>query len=171
MKKTIPLTTFSIAAVIFSSFLASAICPICTIAVAGGAGWLRYLGVDDLITGLWTGALLLSISLWFLTWLDKKAVKFKFRNAVSIFAIYAISIIPLYFTNTFSNPLNKLFGIDKLLFGIIIGTLLFSFAVLSDKHLRKLNDSKVVFPYQKVIIPLAYLIIASIIIYLLVRML
>jgi hypothetical protein len=157
--------------IISSSFLASAICPICTIAVAGGAGLLRYYGVDDLLTGLWAGALLLSISLWFLTWLDKKAVKFKFRNAVSILAIYAISIIPLYFTNMFNNPLNKIMGIDRLLFGIIIGTLVFYFAVLSDKHLRKLNDSKVVFPYQKVIIPLVYLIIASIIIHLLVGML
>lgn len=171
MKKIILLVTIFITAAIFSSFLASAICPLCTIAVAGGAGLLRYWGIDDLITGLWTGALLLSISLWFINWLDKKAVKFKFRNIISTISIYAISIIPLYFTSMFDNPLNKIFGIDKLLIGIVAGTSLFYISVLSDKHLKKINDSRVVISYQKVIIPLVYLIIASIIIFLLERML
>jgi hypothetical protein len=34
------------------------VCPVCTIAVAGGVGLCRYLGIDDLISGSWIGALL-----------------------------------------------------------------------------------------------------------------
>jgi hypothetical protein len=37
------------------------VCPVCTIAVAGGVGLCRYLGIDDLISGAWIGALLFSL--------------------------------------------------------------------------------------------------------------
>jgi len=44
---------FSILAAIFANFLIStkvyAICPVCTVAVAGGVGLSRWLGIDDLM--------------------------------------------------------------------------------------------------------------------------
>lgn len=36
-------------------------CPVCTVAIGVGVGLCRYLGIDDLITGLWIGALLLAL--------------------------------------------------------------------------------------------------------------
>jgi hypothetical protein len=46
---------------------------------------------------------------------------------------------------------------------MLIGGVIFGLAVLSDKALRHLNQGKVVVYYQKVIIPLLYLIVASLI--------
>ena len=40
---------------------ALAVCPICTIAVGAGVGLSRYFGVDDAITGLWVGGLIVSM--------------------------------------------------------------------------------------------------------------
>jgi hypothetical protein len=33
-------------------FMAKAVCPVCTIAIASGVGLCRYLGIDDLVSGL-----------------------------------------------------------------------------------------------------------------------
>ena len=40
---------------------ALAVCPICTVAVATGIGFSRWLGIDDTITGLWIGGLTVSL--------------------------------------------------------------------------------------------------------------
>jgi DMSO reductase anchor subunit len=52
---------------------------------------------------------------------------------------------------------------DKLLFGVIVGTVVFILAVLADKYVRMINEGKPVIKWQKVIIPLVFLIIMSII--------
>jgi hypothetical protein len=36
----------------FLPFMAKAVCPVCTIAIASGVGLCRYLGIDDLVSGL-----------------------------------------------------------------------------------------------------------------------
>ncbi|HRZ29924.1 MAG TPA: hypothetical protein P5052_04275 [Candidatus Paceibacterota bacterium] len=33
-------------------FTSQAVCPVCTVAIASGVGLCRYLGIDDLISGL-----------------------------------------------------------------------------------------------------------------------
>ena len=64
---------------------------------------------------------------------------------------------------------NTILGMDRLLFGVIIGTAVFLFSMGSDWYLRKINQEQIVFKYQKVIIPLTQLVIASIIAYLLLK--
>jgi len=149
--------------------LAAAVCPACTIAVATGVGLLRGFGIDDLISGLWLGALIISSILWFISWLDKKNIKFLFRKITIIVVFYLVFILPLYYMKTIGIPGNVLLGIDKLLFGVIIGSIIFILAVLSDKYLRNINEDKVVVPYQKVFIPIIYLIISSLIVYFLLK--
>lgn len=142
------------------------ICVICTAAVGAGVGLSRWLGVDDSIAGLWIGGLAVSITLWTINWLGGKNIKFFGRQPL-IFIIYYASIIwPLYHYNIIGHPLNKLWGIDKLLLGIIIGTVGFIVAISFNEYLKKKNGGRVYFPFQKVIIPVGLLAILSLALYL-----
>jgi hypothetical protein len=142
-----------------------AVCPVCTVAVAGGVGLCRWLGISDLISGTWIGGLIISMIIWFLSWLDKKNIRFKFRRILTVIAFYVLTVAPLHWTNIMGHPMNKMWGIDKLLFGIIIGSMIFMAAVLFEKFLRSKNQQKAFFPFQKVVVPLVFLIITSLIFY------
>ena len=79
MKKTsIIIAIFSVVSILKYK-VAEAVCPLCTIAVAGGVGFSRWIGIDDTISGLWIGALTLSMALWNINWFDKKKIHFKFH--------------------------------------------------------------------------------------------
>lgn len=143
-----------------------AVCPVCIIAVGAGVGLCRWWGIDDLISGTWIGGLIVSIIIWVLNWLDKKSVKFKFRRLTVIILFYFIVIIPLYQMGIMGHPLNKFWGIDKLLFGIISGSLVFVISVWLNNFLKKKNQGRVFFPLQKVVLPILFLLITSLIFYL-----
>ncbi|MEM5801073.1 MAG: hypothetical protein QW474_03035 [Candidatus Aenigmatarchaeota archaeon] len=145
----------------------AAVCPLCTVAVGVGVGLTRYFGIDDLITGTWIGALIISSSLWIIDWFEKKKIKFFAMKQIVIASFYLIVLLPLYFSGFIGHPGNTILGVDKILLGCLLGTMTFIKAILADKYLRKLNKNKVLFPYQKVVIPIVFLIISSIIIYLL----
>ena len=138
-------------------------CPICTVAVGAGVGLCRYLGIDDTISGTWIGGLLVSLILWTINWLDKKNIHFLFRKILVAVFYYAVTIIPLYQLKIMGNPGNKSFGIDKLLFGIITGSIAFILSVMFNDFLKKKNQGKVYFPFQKVVIPILFLVITSLI--------
>lgn len=151
--------------ILFPKFV-FAFCPVCTVAVGAGAGLCRYLGIDDLISGTWIGALLMSLVIWTIEWLNKKKIKFLFRKPIILIFWYGITIYSLYFLGIMGNPENKFLGIDKLLFGIISGTIIFLFSFLFNNFLLKKNAGKVFFPFQKVIVPVLFLIVLSLIFYL-----
>jgi hypothetical protein len=137
-------------------------CPVCTVAVAGGVGLCRVLGISDLISGTWIGALLVLMIMWTLKWLDKKNIKFKFRRLSVIFLFYFLTIAPLYWSHFIGLAGNKLWGIDKLVFGIMVGTIGFLIAYnFENKFLRNKNQGKAYFPFQKVVVPVAFLVILS----------
>jgi hypothetical protein len=144
--------------------LAQPVCPVCTIAVAGGVGLCRYLGIDDLISGTWIGALMVLLVMWILKWLNKKNIRFKFRRLSVIFLTYFFVIAPLYWMHFIGQPANKFLGVDKLVFGIITGSIVFLIAYnFENQFLRNKNQGKAFFPFQKVVIPILFLIIASLI--------
>lgn len=142
------------------------ICVVCTAAISTGVGLSRWLGVDDAITGLWLGALIVSLSLWTINWLTSKKIKFFGRQPLIFIAYYSAIVWPLYHYNMIGHPLNKLCGIDKLLMGIIVGTIGFIFAAWLNHYLKKKNNGSVYFPFQKVVIPVGLLLILSLILYL-----
>lgn len=151
------------------AFPTKAVCPVCTITTTVGMGLCRWLGIDDLISGVWLGGMTLSLALWCLSWLSKKQIKSKWAGFLSSVFIYLLVILPLYFSGIIGHKYNKLWGIDKLVLGIALGSLFFAFAVLLEKKLKKINQGKVFFAYQKVIIPILGLIIASVIAYFLTK--
>jgi len=146
-----------------SAGVANAICPVCTFAIGFGVGLSRWLGIDDLISGTWIGGLIASMVYWLLGWLDKKNIKFIFRGTIVAVLFYALAIVPLYYLNIIGHSLNKFLGADKLLFGIAAGTLAFAFSVWLHIFLKKKNQDKSFFPFQKVVIPIFALIVVSLI--------
>lgn len=143
-----------------------ALCPVCPLATGAGVGLCRYLGIDDLISGTWIGGLLMSLSLWTINFLNKKKIKFLFRKPLILIFWYSIAILPLYLLGIIGHFQNKFLGVDKLLFGIISGSIIFLVSIFFNDFLLKKNKGKVFFPFQKVIIPVSFLIILSLIFYL-----
>jgi hypothetical protein len=146
-----------------------AVCPICTIAVGVGLGLSRYLGVDDTISGLWIGAITVSVSIWTINWLIRRKWNFKGYKILTFIIWYALIVLPLFFTNIVGHPLNKIFGIDKLLLGIIVGSILFAINAYLYQHLKKKNNDRAHFPFQKIIMPVGTLAIFSAIFYFLTK--
>jgi len=144
---------------------AFAVCPVCTITVTAGVGLCRWLGVDDTISGVWIGGLLVSTIIWTINWLNQKQIKFKFRKILVILSYYAMVILPLYFADIIGHPQNKLWGQDKLMVGIIAGTIAFLLGVYLNDYLKRRNNGKVHLAFQKVLIPLSLLTVASVIFY------
>lgn len=148
---------------------AQAVCPVCTVAAGAGLGFCRFLGIDDTISGLWIGGLVLSSGLWLADFLAKKKVKLSRLKFWSIVLLFLFVLPPLYWSKMIGIIGNTLWGVDKLLLGITSGSGLFILGVLTDKALRQTNNGKVYIYYQKVIVPILYLAIASFIFYLITR--
>lgn len=150
---------------------ALAVCPICTIAVGAGVGLSRWLGIDDAITGLWIGGLIVSMITWTESWLEQKNIRFQGRFFVDISVYYALTIIPLYYSGIIGSPLNTLCfcGLDKFFFGIIAGSIAFWFGASWYFYLKEKNNGHAYFPFQKVVMPISPLLILSIIYYFIIK--
>lgn len=149
---------------------AKAFCPVCTVVVAGGVGLARWLKVDDIITGIWIGAALVSLSLWTIIWLKAKKWTFLFYQPIVFIVTYGVIIIPLYLKTIIGHPANTFWGIDKLVLGMMIGTATFILAVIINNLLKKTHGNKVYFPFQKVVIPVVLLLLVSVVFYYVLRL-
>lgn len=149
-----------------------AICPLCTAAVGAGVGFSRYLGIDDTIIGVWVGGLLVSSCMWLFEWLkSKRRIRKKKQKwfAIGVFLLmYAFVLIPLRLKGIIGHPLNTLWGVDKMLFGIFLGSFAFFFAGRLHFYLKKQNKGKSYIPYQKVVMPVGAMWLATIFLYLMV---
>lgn len=148
---------------------ANAVCPVCTVAVGAGIGLAECFGINDIITGVWIGGFLMSLSLWTLSWLEEKKINFRGKKFVVVSGYYLLTLLPLYFVGILGKPFNKVCGIDKLILGVIIGSGAFLLAGFFNYYLKKKNNGKAYFPFQKVILPVIFLLISSLIIYFLIK--
>ncbi|MGD9153081.1 MAG: hypothetical protein PVG30_05445 [Gammaproteobacteria bacterium] len=145
---------------------AYAVCPLCTVVVGAGVGFAQWFGIDDSITGLWIGGLTVSLIIWTIDWLNRRNICFKGRKIVTILIYYIILVAPLYYPlHIIGHPLNKLWGVDRLLLGITIGSILFAAGAVSYSYMKVRNDGHAYFPFQKVIQPIAPLLIMSVVFY------
>jgi hypothetical protein len=156
------------------SKVALAVCPVCTVAVVGGIELSRYLGVDDSITGLWIGGLTVSLIFWTIDWFNKKNIRFKGRKILVTLGYYLLVVLPLYLLKIIHLhiPRYKTFcgcGIDKMSVGIASGSIVFLIGVLVYEYLKKKNNGHAHFPFEKIVFPIAPLIILSIIFYFLTK--
>lgn len=134
-------------------------CPVCIVTVGGGMLLAKKLGIDDLIVSLWISGLNVAIAYWL-------APKFKYKILknpyISIILLLASTLFYFQFTDQISANSNRFLGIDKIIFGQVLGTLLVIFGHLIDQFIRSKNNNQVLFYYQKVILPLSLLILSTI---------
>jgi hypothetical protein len=158
----IPLLGLSL---LFPLSSALAVCPICTVAVGAGLGITRWLGIDDSIAGLWIGGLTVSVSAWTISWFEKKKIRFWGRTFFTTLAYYLMVVASLYYMGALK-PLDIIAGnMDKLSLGIIVGSFGFLFGAEAYEYMKERNGGHAYFPFQKVVMPLAPLVITSIIFY------
>ena len=142
-------------------------CPVCTVTVIAGLGISRLLGIDDLITSIWIGGFILSFTFVMLSWIDKKWPKLNINNwklAVTTL-MYILVLVPLKWGGSIGIPGNKLWGVDKILLGTLIGSIVFLVGVRADKY-QRVKFKKIFFPFQKVVFPVLMLLITSLVFFL-----
>lgn len=171
-KKIFKITIITSIFLSLSTKLSYAVCPVCTIAVGAGLGLSRFLGIGDLVIGIWLGGFLISLSLMSSNWLSKKDFFKKIKKQyldLGTFVFYILlTFLPLQLTGITGHPLNSVLGIDKLWIGSLLGTLTFLASIYLDKKLRKIKGKQLI-NYQKVIFPIVLLAIVSLIFYFITR--
>jgi len=126
---------------------ALAFCPLCVVATGAFTGVFRWLGVDDAIIGLWLGGFTLSVSMLFNNFLIKRGKKIKFQLVLVLLFFYGFTVLSLIWLGV-PNPYNKIFGFDKIFFGLFLGSLLLMLAPYLDRFLRKQNQGRKLISHQ-----------------------
>lgn len=145
-------------------------CPVCAVAIAGGLGISRFLGVDDSVIGVWLGAGLLALSQWTVYFFEKKNIKNIFVKILCYACWYGM-IIPLYLGDNPSIMFNltTILGIDSFLLSIIAGTLTLFIGVMIYRKMKEKNGGHAHFPFEKVVLPIVSLFVVSFIFYLITK--
>lgn len=152
---------FTILLSVITISAANAVCPVCTVAVGAGLEGARLLGVDDVITGIWAGALILSMFFWTVGWLKKRNVKNLFLQIILPFIFYYALLTGVYLLPDITFGERTMFGIDKFLLGVIVGTISFYFGARWYKKIKRENGGHAKFAFQKVIVPIFFLLVAT----------
>ena len=142
--------------------MANPACPVCTIAIGAGLGIARRLGVPDSVVGLWAGAILTLLGYWTLKFMDKKGWHFWGRDAIVIIASVAM-IGFIYISEVTYYPTEICGGLvmDPVLFGTICGALIFILTGKLYQWMKEKNGGHAHFPFEKVVLPLVALLLAS----------
>ena len=147
---------------------ALAFCPVCTIAIGTGFELSHWLGIDDIISGIWLGALTLYLGFWAVGFITKK---FHFKNGflslLLIILSYLLTWASLQLLGAYTGQ-NLIFGLERVGFGIIIGSLVLPPALSFEKYLRRKNRGQAYFYFQKALIPVSFLLAASLLVNLLI---
>lgn len=139
---------------------ANAVCPVCTVAIGAGLEGARLLGVDDIVTGVWAGAMTLVMVFWTAKFLAKKKIQNAAWYVLSVVVWYGFLAV-LYLMPGMEFGANTIFGIDKFMLGAIIGTVTLYSAEMWNAKIRRMNGGKSKFKFQKVIVPFGALITVS----------
>ena len=168
MRKILLALTFLI---ILMSIPVYAHCPVCTVAVGAAAVSAKYYGLDTSIIGLLIGAFGISTGLWF--GLKIKKQFFRYQLPVIVILSFVFTVVPLLALNTeyvyfplllfgaAGTALNKVYWLNKLLLGSIIG----GFITLAAFRLHlfiKSARGKGLFPFQGVVLTALFLAVTGI---------
>ncbi len=150
---------------------AYAFCPLCAVATGFFLGIFRWLGVDDTIIGLWIGAFIFSVSILFNNYLIRKNRKIPFQIFFVVLSSYLVTISALLLTNSINpfNPYNNILGINKIIFGMILGSLTLLITPKLNNLLKEQNEGKNFISHQKVIAAVGLLLIISLGFYFLIQ--
>ena len=143
---------------------ASAVCPVCTIAIGAGLESMRMMGVKDVITGIWAGGLTLSLIGWTANYMRAHGVKNRLWYGLNV-VVYVALLASVYFVPR-GKPIvqwweNCMWGIDQFLLGSIVGAAVFVIMELWYAHIKRTHGGHAQFPFQKVVMPFAGLMVAT----------
>ncbi len=155
--------------IFFASLAFAQVCPVCVVAVGAGLGLSRWLGIDDVVSSVWIGAFLFAITSWTLSYMKKKGWSFTDDGIVVTFLYITLTYIPLYYAGIVGHPANKLWGLDKIILGSIIGVVILVLAHWLHIYLKKMNGDKSFFPYQRVAVPVVSLFLTSLILWIMIK--
>ena len=163
--KNIPFSIISFLAILLAPTITWAFCPVCVVAVGAGLGLARWIGIDDTVSGIWIGGLLIAFVGWLINFLKNKKWTFPFYGPFALIATYTLVIIPMYYQDILGHPAHTIWGIDKLIFSISLGSLIFIASQILYEWMRQKNNHKPFFPFQKIVMPIIFLLIASLFFY------
>lgn len=163
---------FAMLAFVAAMPVASAVCPVCTIAVGAGLEGARLIGVEDVITGIWAGGLTLSLIGWTANYMRKRGVKSPVWYVLN-FVIYYGLLAMVYFVPS-ANPIVRfnemcMWGIDQFLLGAIVGSIVFFVMQVWYEKIKRNNGGHALFPFQKVAMPFVGLLVATLIFWAIIR--
>jgi hypothetical protein len=153
----------------FANFAFAQVCPVCVVAIGAGLGFSRWFGIDDVISSIWIGAFMVSIISWTLSYMKKKKWNFHDDGIIITLAYILLTYIPLYYAGIVGHPLNKIWGLDKIIFGSFVGAFMVYVGHWLHAYLKKINNNKSYFPYQRVAIPVGILLLTSIILWITIK--
>lgn len=156
---------------LFSTGVASAHCPLCTIGAGAVAVGASFLGVKDIVTGIFIGAFATALGLWSAKLIKKQFVRF--QNEITTIVIFLLTVLPvsqivksylpLYFDwgGAYGSIFNRTYIFNALFVGSLIGALIM---LISPRLSRKLKD-KIgrSFPFQTIAIIFFLLIVTGLI--------
>ncbi|PIS08077.1 hypothetical protein COT78_00035 [Candidatus Berkelbacteria bacterium CG10_big_fil_rev_8_21_14_0_10_43_13] len=169
MKKIFVLISLALIGLLLTAKHTYAICQVvCPIVVGGTLTLLEKYGVDNTISGLWIGGMLVWASIVTIDWIAKWKRHWLINIAIFV-AFYAATIIPLYNKNIIGLSTKMLWGLDKTILGIIIGSIFFYLGDRLYIYIKAKNGGHAWFPFQKALMPIIPLIIWSAIFHFLVK--
>ncbi|MCL2629400.1 MAG: hypothetical protein FWD33_01775 [Alphaproteobacteria bacterium] len=148
---------------------ALAVCPLCTATMAGGLYLARQYGIDDMMTGLWVGAFILSISMWIAVKMKRRNIQNPWMYVLALVFPYAFILSIIFLTPGFHQWGNTIIGIDKLVVGVVTGSVLFWLTKLWYFRTKRNNGGHALFPFQKIVVPLVVLGLATFVYWLITR--
>ncbi|MBI2575218.1 hypothetical protein HYV82_05025 [Candidatus Woesearchaeota archaeon] len=152
-------------------------CPLCTAAVGTAAVTAKYFGLNASIIGVFIGAFGVSTGLWLALKLKKKIA---LQTPLIVLASFLLTTLPLLVVvpDTFYFPLlvagdagtvlNRVYWVNKLLFGSVLGLAATTIAFSLHKRIKEIRG-KVLFPFQGVALTVAALLILSSALYFMVK--
>lgn len=139
-------------------------CAVCTVAVSAALGVSRELGVDDTVVGVWCGGLLMQIAFWTITFCVRR--NWKFHGMGIFFILISLSlIIPLYTMDYIVFQARTILGIDAFLLSVLVGAFIILASDVAYRMMKDYNGGHAHFPFEKVVIPVAALAVASVVFY------
>ncbi len=151
-------------------------CPLCTVGAAAAAGGAAYLGVNEVVVGLFTGAFAVSIGWWISRLIKKKHVPF--QRALIILFSFLTTVLPLlaiekgfypFYISLFGeygSLFNRTYLMNLFLIGSIFGGLIVTITPTLSSMISNARNGRMI-PYQGAILTFTLLIISGVIIQLL----
>ncbi len=130
----------------------------------GGMALARWLGVSDLVLGLWIGALIVSATVVTVKWLAKYGKDFNGSFSTIFLLTIAITAFSVRKQLVWSGP-GLVLGLPPVVAGIVSGALTIFAIDAVNKRIIARHDGKVYFPYQKLVAPLVGVIVVSLIVH------